>query len=197
MNRNLTATILIALAIGVYFTLTSGMIDDAMAVKKVNDQFASALDNAAQLVSVRDELIAKYKNISAEDRDRLDKMIPGSVDNIRLIIDLTNRALLHGFTAQGIKASVPSGLGQGFAAKTPGATGPVNLSATPGMVSEPTLDKVNVSFSVTAGYDQFLAFLKDLEADLRIMDLTSLKISANTAGTYDFDVQLQTYWLRQ
>jgi hypothetical protein len=54
-----------------------------------------------------------------------------------------------------------------------------------------------VSFNVTAPYQQFISFMQDLEASLRVMDLTHLTVSANDTGTYDFGVQLTTYWLRQ
>lgn len=205
MNRNVTASILLVLAVGIYFTVTSGMIDSAREVKVINDQYTKAIDSASQLVAVRDEITAKYTAISASDRDRLDKMIPSTVDNIRLIIDLNNLGLKHGFTIQGIKATVPSNLSQsgGFAApraqvqQAPVAPGNLNLSAAQTSVAEPILDKVLVTFTVTAGYDQFISFLRDLESNLRITDLTRLTMATNDAGTYDFDVQLQTYWLRQ
>jgi hypothetical protein len=198
MNRNITATILIVLAIAIYVTFTRGVWSDASAVKAVNDQYASAVNSAEKLVSVRDQVLKSYNDISANDRGRIDSMIPNTVDNIRLIIDLNSVALRHGFSLKGIAAT------NGTAAKAAGPASvptsmPLQASSanSPLSINNPTLDTVTVSFSVTAPYQQFISFMQDLEADLRIMDMTHLTVTANDTGTYDFSVQLTTYWLRQ
>lgn len=219
MNKNIIALILIVLSAGIYFTVTSGIITDAQTVKAVNDQYAVALDNAAKLVSMRDEVRKQYDSISAADRERLDKMIPSTVDNIRLIVDLNGLAAIHGLSLTDIKASVSSsGSGQGQAvgpgmpgaanpAGTPGSTGPSAGGQSPqafsgapsGMqvANAPSLDTVQVSFGVSATYDQFMSFLEDLEADLRIMDLTKLSVKASDKGVYDYTLEFNTYWLKQ
>lgn len=202
MNRNITAVILIVIALGIYFTYTQGLINQAEAIKSVNDQYASAIANAEQLIKVRDQVLQAYNNISPTDRANLDKMIPSTVDNIRLIIDLNSVALRHGFSLKDITAaaasddstSAPAPAPAAPAASTGGA--PAAGSSLP-TLSTPTLDTVNVSFSVTAPYNQFISFLQDLEASLRIMDLTSLTLTGSDTGTYTFQVGLTTYWLRQ
>ena len=190
MNRNLTAFILIVLSGALYFTYTSGLWQQAQAVKAVNDQYSSAIDNAQKLISVRDQVLKDYNNISALDRDNLNKMLPNTVDNIRLIIDLNNVALKHGFSLKNITANTKD------AAGNPSAPSMVQTAQTGG-ISIPTLDTVTVSFNVTAPYLQFISFMQDLEANLRIMDVSHLTVTANDTGTYDFSVQLTTYWLRQ
>jgi Tfp pilus assembly protein PilO len=200
MNRNITAVILLVLSVGIYFTVTRGIIADAEAVKSVNDQYSSAIANAEQLVKVRDQVNTDYNNISDADRARLDKMIPDTVDNIRLIIDLNSIAVRHGFSLKDIKAeaaadqSNPSSAGP--ASAPPVLAAPASPDAVPS-ITAPTLDTVTVSFDVSAPYEQFISFLQDLEASLRIMDVTHLTVTANDTGTYDFSVELNTYWLRQ
>ncbi len=199
MNKNITALILIIISIGVYFTVTSSMVDDAKAVKAVNDQYSAALSSADQLVSARDRVLAQYNAISAGDRDKLDKMIPSTVDNIRLIIDLNNVAVRHGFTLPDVKAIA------GTASKTTGSVAtraPAGLNGGPSTLSAasfaaPTLDTVTISFTATAEYNQFVSFLQDIEANLRVMNLTHLTVVATDNGLYTYQVQLQTYWLRQ
>lgn len=201
MNRNITATILLVLAVGIYATYTRGVLADASAQKAVNDQYTSALNNAAQLISVRDQVLKSYNDISADDRDRIDKMIPDTADNIRLIIDLNSVALQHGFSLKNITATnagVSGGSSPGSSAPLPpAASAPMTGPSSSVSINTPTLDTVTVSFGVTAPYQQFISFMQDLEASLRIMDITHLTVSANDTGTYDFNVQLSTYWLRQ
>ena len=207
MNRNVTATILVVLAIGIYFTVTEAVLADAGKVQAVNLQYLSAIDNANKLIAVRDQVTAAYNNISQSDRDRLAKMIPNSVDNIRLVIDLNSVALNHGFSLQGITAeassnSGPNGQSQsGATNSSAGSAHSINGASPSGglpvSIDVPTLDTVDVSFSVTAPYLQFISFMQDLEANLRIMDITHLTMTSSDTGVYTFQVGLKTYWLRQ
>lgn len=191
MNKNVTAVILLVLSVGIYFTVTEGIFNDAKQVKAVNDQYVSAITNAEQLVRVRDQVLQNYNNISQIDRDRLDKMLPSTVDNIRLIIDLNGVAVRDGLTLHDISAAAPDN-------QSTAAVGNVNPNASSAAgVGNPTLDTVNVSFSVTSSYQQFISFLQDLEANLRIMDVKHLTLSAADNGQYTFQVTLNTYWLRQ
>lgn len=205
MNRNITATILVIIAIGLYFTVTQSIYSDAQAVKDNNDQLSQALDNAQQIITSRETITSQYNSIPQEDRAKLDKMIPSSVDNIRLVIDLNNIALQNHFSLSDVKATV----GSGNAAKggAPGSSAapmpssmpsaPVSVMGPASSISEPTLDKVQISFKASASYDQWISFMQALESDLRVMDLTHLTVTANDSGTYDFQAQFQTYWLRQ
>ncbi|NDE67999.1 hypothetical protein EB052_00165, partial [bacterium] len=56
---------------------------------------------------------------------------------------------------------------------------------------------MSLTFNVTGKYQDFLDFLRDLEKSLRILDTTKISLSANDTGTYDYGVELRTYWLRQ
>ena len=190
MNRNITATILIVLAAGIYFTVTQSAWDAAKQVKLVNDQYISAIANAQQLISVRDKVLNDYNNVSQADRDRLDKMLPSTVDNIRLIIDLNNVAVQHGISLKNVRAA---------AAPAPSASAPAApvQAASASGISAPTLDTVNISFAVTAPYQQFISFMQDIEANLRIMDINHLSVSVGDNGMYSFQVDMTTYWLRQ
>src|SRR3989338_4128479 len=181
MNRNAMAIILIILALGVYFTFTKSLLTETSAIRATNKQYTAAIANAEQLIKVRD------------------KMITNTVDNIRLIIDLNSVALRHGFSLRNIKATAAQSVSRPTqslptAATAAAETGAVAVTT---IIATPTLDTVSVSFGVTAPYLQFLSFLQDLEADLRIMDITHLSVTANDTGVYDFGVGIKTYWLRQ
>lgn len=195
MNRNITATILIVLGIGIYFTVTKNLMTEANAVKAVNTQYTSAIQSAEQLIKVRDQVLKDFNNVSQDDRDRLSKMLPATVDNIRLVIDLNSVALQHGFSLRNIKAVASSAQKPGVQTSTAPAVGPAGINRA-NLIPTPVLDTVTVSFSVTAPYLQFISLLQDLEANLRIMDVTHLTLTANDSGTYDWNVELKTYWLR-
>lgn len=187
MNRNFTAVVLIGLAIGLYFTYTNKQIDQIKATSSVNDGYISALSSAKELIRLREQVNNDWKKVSSDDQQRLAKMIPDTVDNIRLVIDLNSIAVKNGFSLKNIRASASSDSKKDTGVRTSNSN----------RIATPTLDTVTVSFSATAPYGQFINFLKDLELSLRIMDLTHLTLSASDTGTYDFGVELKTYWLRQ
>ncbi len=198
MNRNITATILIILAIGIYYTMTDKILAEANAVREVNAKYQSAIESAKELISKRDQVLSDYNNLSQDDRMKLEQLLPKSVDNIRLIIDLNSVALRHGFSLKGIKATT-----QASTETAQNQSGPImgdaatTLQTNPGPVlSSSSLDRVTVTFSVSAPYRQFISFLQDLEASLRILDVSHLSVSANDKGVYDWNVELVTYWLK-
>jgi len=192
MNRNVTATILIVLAVGIYFTVTKEMMDQAKQVRLVNAQYSSAIYNAEQLIRVRDQVLEAYNNIREEDRQRLDKMIPNTVDNIRLIIDLNSVAARHGLVLRNIKAETDSSN-----SNLSGPAAPAGPDSFAQNISNPTLGTVTVSFNTEAPYLSFISFLQDLEANLRIMDVSRLTLTAEDSGVYTYSVGLQTYWLKE
>ncbi len=184
MNKNVTALILIVIALGTYFTVTKSVITDAKAIKDTNDQYATAIKKSDQLIKDRDEVMRRYNSISQEDRDRLDKIIPAGVDNIRLMIDMNAMAVKDGVALKSIGASAIS-------TDVNTDSGQSNNNA------GPTLSKIKISMGVTATYKQLIGFIKDLESNLRIMDISRLSLRANDTGVYDLSMDVITYWLKQ
>ena len=197
MNRNITALILIILAIGVYYTFTKDQMTEARAVKAVNDEYASAIESAKELIKIRDKVLEQYNQVSVEDQERLEKMIPGTVDNIRLVIDLNSIARQHGFSLRNVKAVVSqTAAGQSDKISQIPASGRAGDGISSDIIN-PVLDTITVSFSATAPYQQFVTFLQSIESNLRIMDVSRLSVVASDSGMYDFGVELKTYWVRQ
>ncbi len=207
MNKNIIATILIIVGIGLYFTVAKPIFDETKSVKEVNDKLQEALTGMDEVIRIRDDINKKYNSIGEENKAKLDKMIPDSVDNIRLVIDLNNLARQKNLMLENLRVAVPSGSGKQTNARTPVTsvgTTPVNMTGAVGLsgpnefnVAEPTLDKITFSFGVKATFDQFVGLLQAMQANLRITDLTSLSMTANDQGVYEFDLQFQTYWLKQ
>lgn len=188
MNRNITALILVILAVGIYFTYTSGQITVLKSIQAENNQYLSAINNAEKLIKLRDSVLNQYNAISDEDKARLDKLVPDNIDNVRLIIDISGIAARHGITAAGIKTSADTSI----SASTPKQTAPNQIMSSGGGLST-----VTVTFNVTTTYVNFITFLQDLERSLRILDVTSITLSASDNGIYTYGVTLNTYWLKQ
>ncbi|MDZ4284305.1 MAG: hypothetical protein U1A28_00585, partial [Patescibacteria group bacterium] len=140
------------------------------------------LESARELQSVRDKLLAKYNSFPPDDIERLHKLLPDNVDNVRLIIDIDEMASRYGLTIQdiNIKQQQESRVRTAGAADeeaedfgTSARTAREMSEAAEGLV-EPKLSFLTLSFSVVASYERFLAFLRDMERSLRIVDVTEL-----------------------
>jgi hypothetical protein len=194
MNRNITALILIVLAIGIYFTYTSGQIAVLNSIQATNNQYLSAIDNAKKLINLRDSVLNQYNAISDVDKTRLNKIVPDNIDNIRLTIDISGIAARHGITATGITTSADA---KSSAATPIANTMPGHGSLAAGPSSNGSLSTVTVSFGVTTTYPNFISFLQDLERSLRILNVTGITLSTSANGVYTYGVTLNTYWLKQ
>jgi Tfp pilus assembly protein PilO len=198
MNRNITAIILIVLAIGIYFTFTRAKVAELQSIRALNAEYQRAIDDSEKLIQVRDAVLASYNNINENDKERLDKIVPNNVDNVRLIIDVKDDiAARHGLSLRNIETSSPDLEDQGNRI-TPQYDADGN--PLPGAAPSNSMNRygvVNLSFEVTAPYPTFVAFMKDLEASLRIMDVSNLMIATTPEGAQVFTVEVKTYWLRE
>lgn len=156
-------------------------------------QYESALANSRKLQEERDTLGKKYNAIPPESLNRLSKFIPDSADNIRLIIDIQRIAQAYGLSLSSIRYDA----GQTSAAPAPLAP------AAPSAVAAASNDygTFNLEFSVSASYENFLKFIKDLESSLRLVDIQSITFTTDTSSPIDtgrtlYTVKLSTYWLK-
>ena len=191
MTRYIISLVLILAAGAIFFMYTRPTYDSVQVQALQIAQYDSALDKAAQLQAVKQNLLTKYNNFSPADLDRLKKLLPDHVDNVALILDLDNLASHYGLGLSNVDVSTPA---SATASKTAvGALGAAGLKH----------DSLNIKFSTHGTYTQFSEFLRDLETSLRVVDLVSLSISgASTQGEgtqepiYQYSVSLRTYWLK-
>lgn len=175
---NIVPIILLIASIGLFFGYidpTNTKIKELLAEKT---NYNLALDKSKELGLERDRLLVKFNEMPKADKDKLLKLLPDNIDNIRLIIDIDNMAKAYGMRIRNFKAEV------------------ANQKETLGKDLTP-YGTLTLSFSTTASYNFFLTFMKDLEHSLRIMDVTSIVFnSSDTNQLYDYNVTLKTYWLK-
>lgn len=151
---------------------------DIVFLKSEVAKYKAIIDSSSEIVSNRDELIAKKNTISEADKTRLEKLLPSNIDNIRLIMEISNIAEKRGLVAKNISV--------GDSNKTSDTIGPSNSS----------YGTLSLRFTVNSSYNNFLNLLSDLENNLRLLDITDISFSANDSGFYDYNVTLNTYWLK-
>lgn len=190
MFRFIFPIVLVVAAIGLFVVFTNPSYKEIGTLRIQQAAYNQALNNSQELLKVRNDLTNKYNNLPDVDRDHIQKLMPNTVDNIRLIIDIQNVALSHGMDPKDIKYDARAG-----------ASGTANQQAgTPQQLAAAQKDfgTFELEFSVTGPYSNFLGFVSDLEQSLRLVDIESVTFQSADTGSANmkYVVRIKTYWLK-
>ena len=199
MGKFISIIALLGISVALFMFQIQPRYDHAKEIKVKVERLTSALEKTASIRKLRASLSKKYADFSKENLDRLQKLLPDNVNNVRLILDIDGIASQYGLRLKNVS---------------------ISESKKPKMKSEVIIGSGNddltdyqsraLGFSVTATYSEFKAFLQDLESSLRLLDVVSISMSsANknpnsflpglqsvTEPTYEFSILLKTYWLK-
>ena len=114
------------------------------------------------------------------------------MDNIRLILEIEKLAKPYGMVLKDVKYDTveevvdPKGITQAL---------PILADSRKGY------GVWNLEFSIEGSYDNFMAFLGDMENNLRLVEVESVSFSSNTGGgpganVYKYGFKIKTYWLK-
>jgi hypothetical protein len=202
MNKLFFPIVLILAAIGIYTSFTAPHYEIVKELMVRSQDYQKVFDDADKLLGRRDGLIVKLNKIKSSDKVRIAKLIPDSIDNVRLVIDIND-----GITSRygvGIKNirfenAQEDKTGQGGAQQSATL---INTAKTarrdvPNITENKDYNSVTLNFSIVAPYGTFLKILRDLESSLRIVDVTSISFrSTDTSDVYQYDVGIKTHWLK-
>jgi Tfp pilus assembly protein PilO len=178
--KNLIPIILL-IASGALFVLFTNK--EYQTIKGLNVEIASydkALGKSNEVLKKRAELQAKYAQFSRADLDSLKKMLPDNVDNVQLILDINGISRKHNMAISKIKVNDE---------KITDKNAPIGPDTKP-------FASMLVSFRTKASHEDFMAFIKDLEQGLRLVDITSLSFKADPKNQNEYSVTIRTYWLK-
>ena len=176
MMRFVMPIVLIGIAISVLFVLADPLYNDISALKTQAASYDNALDNSKMLENERDKLTAKYNAINPDNLMRLVKLLPENVDNIRLILEIEQIASPYGMVLRDVKYNTVD-----TSVLTPTAAAGIvqGGGASPARKDYGIFD---LEFSTSGSYDNFVNFAKDLENNLRIVDISSITFSSGTSA---------------
>ena len=172
MFRLIISIILISIAVTGFFAFTKPLFNDISALREQMASYDDALNNSKMLENERDLLTKKYNSFDPENIAKLSKLLPDNVDNIRLILEIEKIATPYGMVLKDIKYNVES---------TNNTTARTAENGEVGGIPMPRQEygTLDFSFSTQGAYGNFINFMRDLEKNLRIMDITSIDFSSN------------------
>lgn len=160
--------------------------------------YNDALSNSTSLQKIEDSLIKSYNEIKQADKTRLDDFLPKTVNNIEFILEVERIANLHGMLIKDIKFDLAT---------------KANTTTNTNEVVSSEINSDNrpygvfpLEFTTEGSYDKFMLFLKDLEYNLRLIDVKSISftvpdpsvklIEGVDPNVYRYIVKVETYWLK-
>lgn len=189
MNKYIKPTALILLSALIFFAYTQPQRKSTESVLVNEKELSSMLSTHKKLSAEVSKLQAKHKSFPVEDVKDLEILLPDDVDNIRLVLEIEKRATSLNLVLDDIDFEAPSQTSLNSDERE--------------KFEENSYESFSLSFSVNGRYDNFLKFIKDLERNLRIIDIESISFSSidnskdPTNNIYKFNMKVKTYWLTQ
>lgn len=196
--RSIIPIILICASIAGFILYVIPMYTEVNTLRASVASYDEAMSNSKNLQKTRDDLISSYKVIPKEDKDRLSRFLPNTVNNIELILEIQHIASKHNLSIKNISFTPPVN-----------ESDPVEDTKT---TNKNTKAKQSVSFGTfdldfktRADYETFKSFIIDLEQNLRLIDIVSVSFSVPEwsnkdigfdPNLYDFSLKIKTYWLK-
>ena len=189
--------ILIVLSIVLFIFGVNPFYKEVSLLRSDVSAYNSALNNSTNLQKTQDSLLDIYKQIKQSDKDRLSNFLPNSVNNIQFILEVERIANLHNMPIKDIKFD---------SVKKDNAPVDSNIVVSQVAADSRPYGTFPIQFTVEGKYDSFVSFLKNLELNLRLVDVKSVTFTVPDQAekllpgfdpdVYRYTLKVETYWLK-
>lgn len=189
MNNRIVILVELLLSVALFFVYTQPTYSNTIAgLNRQIAQTKTAQLAAKQYAGTESHLQTQFDQISSQDRARLDTFLPRTSLGVPLLYSLRTLATNSHFVLSNFSINQA----QNATRKNKRSYGP-------------SLRTLTVSLTGVGSYENFRSFLNGLEYSLRLMDVTSIKISAtnnafatgslNVPTQYTYSLTFNVYWL--
>ncbi len=184
--KNIISIVVIVASLAAFGLVVKPQYKHIKELETKDTELERVLVNARKLQSLRDGLLAKRKNLSNRDIRKLEKLIPESADNVKLIIEFENIADQYGLEIQTASSQKNDSEKLGK-----------RVSSQNFDIETRDYGVISLDFNLIGGYSSFVNFLSDIESNIRVTDVRNLSInSGDDSGSYEFALTIETYWLK-
>lgn len=176
---------MLAASLGLFFGYIDSGYEEVKVLRAEAARYDEALAKSEELKRLRDELNTKYHALSLEDLDKLWAILPDHMDNVRLALNLDTIAASHRMIIRNLELSENENPEDGLVTtEEEGGVRPLSLGT------------ANLTFEAEGRYTDLIAMLKDLERNLRIIDITTLNFATSEDDKQTYKVGVKIYWLK-
>lgn len=166
---------MLVLAAGGVYVVAMPMWDDVKAATIEVQTLDALIERRETLNAIGADVIKRYQAVSQADLRRIDMLVPDSIDNVKLILELQRMAEQFNLNVERIDVA---------------GEGSRDLAGR-------RLNTVSFQANLSGSYSDFIIFLEQLEKNQRIIDLRSLSFQSNNTedAEYIYNLTLDTYWM--
>lgn len=192
--RLLIPIFLIIISIIGFMYFVEPIYKDVLEARTLLSSYETGLARLTSLLNEKDKLITKEHSINDYNQDRINKLLPANIDNIRLIIEIQEIASIYGMTVKDIKFDEAKNMKEEVQPE----------AGVKQVAKNDDYGTLNFYFSVEGSYNNFLNFTRDLENNLRIIDISSIQFTSadlnplkSSSEYYKYGYKIKTYWLKK
>ncbi len=161
MSRYIIPIFLTIIASAMYVVYLDATYQQIQVQLAKEQELLTYLADAKDARDKLDKIAAEYEAFPANADERLNVMLPDTIDPVKLIVDVNDVVEKHGMIAKNPSVSMES-------------EDPKN----PGKYRKST-----ISFGVSATYPGFRTFLRALESSLALRDFSDVSFTANASAS--------------
>ena len=184
--KALTPFLIIGICVGMYFLYMGPVITEIKDLQAKKDEYTNVLNKVKEIKDRRDAVSAEYNNISPENFERLNKIIPKKFDSVVFVNDVNNIASRNGVILKSYKENGSSS-----------ASSETTTTEAPEAIYRTNI----IIMNFVGPYKQFLSFLSELETSLQLVDVITLDILSSSGvkladNQYQYTLEVNVYSLR-
>jgi hypothetical protein len=189
MIRTITPIFSIIVAFVVFFFYTKPMFAEIKITQGEAAQYEEAASKAQELNAELARKLNEKRGYSVENLERLDALVPNSINEVKILADLSELARSHNMLFGNVNVENVDG---GTSNKSSSAEEGTALSQT---VSYVDIENASLTFSLIGTYEQFKAFLADVERSLVMMEITEIDFMTGEGNLQQYEVAVTLFAL--
>ncbi len=190
MIRTITPIFSIIVAFVVFFFYTKPMFAEIKITQGEAAQYKEAASKAQELNAELARKLNEKRGYSVENLERLDALVPNSINEVKILADLSELARSHNMLFGNVNVeNVDGGTNNNGNNSTEEGT---TLSQT---VSYVDIENASLTFSLIGTYEQFKAFLTDVERSLVMMEITEIDFMTGEGNLQQYELAVTLFAL--
>lgn len=162
----------------VFFTWTQPMLDSVKGLSEQKGILNEKLFSMKEIEKERENILDSYNSVGDTNREKVGKILPSSMKEMDLIVELENMAANSGVALKDVNISDAG----------PESAGSVKNGET----FYP--NEIGLTIKASGPYQSFKEFLKNIESNLRIIDVESLDFISGDVDSYEYNLKIKSYW---
>ncbi len=168
---------------GLFYIHLDPRYQEVKALMDQKSQYEQALVKASELSVAGQALLTKYNSIPQENIAKLEQLVPDKLNTVKLVTDIDGIGGRHGITIRSVDV---------IEEKADQAQQITEEQPKP-------FRTTTISFTFSAKYEDLVAFLRDLEKSLQVIDVKTVMFRADTQGSgdvHEYNMSVDAYWLK-